>query len=229
MKFEFTSPEEMRKQLHDLKIHIDNSTSNKEELVKYYQELKKCIKRCERSNDDVRAIVFHTEMITAFHRLKELLDKRFLSYSTKSLDTPSSDKIKCFIEFASTFDDESYWKELAIAYTLQDYKKLSMELVKNLFSAKREARENLMNEEEQKFLLSLPNTTTIYRGGAEEEAKKNTYGISWSLDKAVAEGFAYKKQITTKKEMRIHEKTIPKSEVIAVFLERNEQEIIWFK
>ena len=87
-----------------------------------------------------------------------------------------------------------------------------------------------MTTEELEFLKNLPDKVTIYRGMTVEESTKEHQGVSWTLDKKVAEFFAYqytRNQSTSKKPKTVVEKVIDKSEIIAVFLGREEQEIIY--
>ena len=55
-------------------------------------------------------------------------------------------------------------------------------------------------------------------------------GISWTMDKKIAEYFAYtynRNIATAKMEKTVTERTVPKMDVIAYFQEREEQEVIY--
>ncbi|MCG9899549.1 MAG: hypothetical protein MH132_06085 [Hydrotalea sp.] len=145
----------------------------------------------------------------------------------EKLLTPASDKIKLFKKYAKTYDDVTYWKELAEAYILQNYNKIAYSTYYKLFSVKRNHREELMSKEEREVLSSLPEVITIYRAGSTEEEETLKYGISWTLNKAIANKFAKVKSLRDKVPMKIFELKIAKSEVIAYFKSRNEEEIIY--
>ena len=79
----------------------------------------------------------------------------------------------------------------------------------------------LMDEEEYKLFYSLDNVVTIYRGVTSHNAK-NVRALSWTLDRATAEWFAtrFNEQGT------VYEAQIDKQHICAVFLGRNEAEVI---
>ena len=103
-------------------------------------------------------------------------------------------------------------------------------LVRIAFTYASLCKEKLMTTEELEILKNLPDKVKIYRGMTVEESTKEHQGVSWTLDKKVAEFFAYqyiRNQSTAKKPKTVVEKVIDKSEIIAVFWGRGEQEIIY--
>lgn len=79
----------------------------------------------------------------------------------------------------------------------------------------------LMDEEEYERFQSLGNVVTVYRGVTSYNAK-NVKALSWTLDRDVAEWFAhrYGEQGT------VYEAQIQKEHIHALFLGRNESEVI---
>ncbi len=148
-------------------------------------------------------------------------------YDAASIISDTSEKISLFIKYKDDFTDEEYWKNLASDYIMQDYKKIPYSTYYKLFLSTRDKRELLMNEQELDFFKALPEKFTIYRGGTESEANTRMYGISWTLNKAIAEKFQNVKKMRDRKPMVIHELEIEKSEAIAYLNERQEEEIIY--
>ena len=103
-------------------------------------------------------------------------------------------------------------------------------LVRIAFTYASLCKEKLMTTEELEILKNLPDKVKIYRGMTVEESTKEHQGVSWTLDKKVAEFFAYqyiRNPSTADKPKTVVEKVIDKSEIIAVFWGRGEQEIIY--
>jgi hypothetical protein len=84
-----------------------------------------------------------------------------------------------------------------------------------------------MNENELEFFKALPEKFTIYRGGTESEAKSKMYGVSWTLNREIAEKFQDVKRMRDRKPMVVHELEIERTEAIAYFNERKEEEVIY--
>jgi hypothetical protein len=149
------------------------------------------------------------------------------SYDSEIMRSSKNNVMKIFIKYMDTFTDEEYWRELKYVYTLQDHMQLPYEIYKALFTSKRSKKEMLMEEEERIFLDQLPEIITIYRGGALKESKTG-YGVSWTLNKSIAQQFVDRKIILLKDKMVVHQLEIPKSKVVAYLNERHEEEIIYF-
>lgn len=77
----------------------------------------------------------------------------------------------------------------------------------------------LMSQENYEAYENLPDTFVVYRG-LQENAQED--GLSWTLSKDVAEWFASRFE----NDGEIIEKTVHKSEVIAYFNDRDEEEIV---
>lgn len=83
-----------------------------------------------------------------------------------------------------------------------------------------ESRLNEMHEEDLKAYNSLPDTFTVYRGchGFNED------GVSWSLDREVAEKFAINMAIDGKR--MLLEGVVHKNDIVAYYTGRHEAEIV---
>jgi hypothetical protein len=77
----------------------------------------------------------------------------------------------------------------------------------------------MMDEGERKFLSELPDEFVIYRG----HTKKNRKGYSWTLNSEKAKWFAER---FNEKSSSVAFATCSKENVIAVFLGRNEFEVV---
>jgi hypothetical protein len=207
-------------------LNIKDGFKHAKQIESKFKSLKNLLKHATLVTDN-KLIVYWVKANDEYKILEAYLKRSELSYDDLLLSAPTSDKIKLFIENADTFSDEEYWRELASAYVLQNYKKIPYKTYYKIFTSERAFREKLMSEEEIQFLAQLPETLTIYRGGSLAEHKSKKYGISWSLDKKIAEQFADVKRIRDKKEMMVIEKQINKADVIAYFKGRQEEEIIY--
>ena len=79
-----------------------------------------------------------------------------------------------------------------------------------------------MNEKERRLLKKLPETVTAYRGAQEGEEE----GLSWTLIHAVAEMFATRFRCDGRNKARVLTATVPRSAIRALFLHRNEEEVV---
>ena len=78
----------------------------------------------------------------------------------------------------------------------------------------------LMDYDELNYFSNLPEKITIYRGGVSKR------GISWTLDKYIAEWFANRFKAINKGG-QLFEKKVYKDNCIAYFNDREEEEIIY--
>lgn len=88
--------------------------------------------------------------------------------------------------------DEYYWEILREAYEGADNLFNFRHEIKECFSQKIPDRNKLMEKEELEYLSMLPDNITLYRGMTTLESKLGDFGISWTLDKKVADFFANK-------------------------------------
>ena len=81
--------------------------------------------------------------------------------------------------------------------------------------------EDLMNLDERRKLAELPDEIEIYRGVTEKN-KDNIFAMSWTMKQETAEWFAKR----FKGKGKVYRAKIRKEDILAVFLGRNESEVI---
>lgn len=81
--------------------------------------------------------------------------------------------------------------------------------------------QKLMDEEERELFQSLDDVVTVYRG-VPPHNDQNVKALSWTLDREVAEWFAHRYG----ENGTVYEAQIEKENIHAVFLGRNEEEVI---
>jgi hypothetical protein len=79
----------------------------------------------------------------------------------------------------------------------------------------------LLRAEERSWWTALPPLIEVYRGCE----KGRERGLHWTVDRTVAEGFARCKYLTNKRPTLV-QAVIPKPHVFALFLSRQEHEIV---
>lgn len=132
--------------------------------------------------------------------------------------------------------DEVYWQTIAHCYRSSNLGHSGNNIISNYLNKNRPNKHFLMDENERKFLAELPEKITIYRGCSKKEIISKKIRYSWTLDKKVAEFFAYEYSSNgltqsldkVKSDFDVIEKTINKSEVIAYFNGRQESEILYY-
>jgi hypothetical protein len=90
--------------------------------------------------------------------------------------------------------------------------------------------EFLFSEEERKFVNSLPQQISIFRGMTLEEYESGNFGISWTLDETIAKYFltTFRRNYdTANSEKMVHSLAIDKNQIVAYFNDRKEKEIFF--
>lgn len=128
-------------------------------------------------------------------------------------------RLDAFTKIASDLPDETYWSLLASIWTDTENAWQNLDEWRKLFNSNRPKRERLMDRDEILAHSSLPDTVTVYRGC---QKGINEDGISWTLKRDKAEWFATR----LGKDGVVLEKEIQKKDIIAVFTNRNEFEVI---
>lgn len=128
-------------------------------------------------------------------------------------------RLQAFIQIAKYLSDEKYWSLLASIWTDTENAWQNLDEWRKLFNSSRPKRQRLMDRDEVLAYDSLPDTVKIYRGC---QKGINKDGISWTLKRDKAEWFATR----FSKDGVVLEKEIQKKDIIAVFTNRNEFEVI---
>jgi len=139
------------------------------------------------------------------------------------------DPMKRLLTHTHNLSDCDFWKYIGEFYMRSSGSIDVLQLLKLIFSSKRQNKDCLMTLEEKQYLDSLPDEIEIHRGMSVKESKNKNYGMSWSLSKKIAEFFAYEyyQTIASGKPMTVVTIKIPKNEAIAYLNRREEEEILW--
>lgn len=92
---------------------------------------------------------------------------------------------------------------------------------------KRIGLRNILHADERKLYDSLPKTISIYRGINKLEIDRGYLGLSWTLSRGVAEWFAFRGVHYDDVDGRVYSIKIRKSRMLALFLDRNESEVVF--
>lgn len=127
--------------------------------------------------------------------------------------------------------DKTYWDAIHCAYVSSDniYKQIPLEQLLAIFlNSNRKQREFIMTKKEQKYLNSLPEFVTIYRGMSLMESDSKVYGISWTLSEERAIFFTTDLRSADVNGIVVRLE-VPKSDIIAYWSDRDEHEIIYIE
>lgn len=131
--------------------------------------------------------------------------------------------------------NDIYWKMVGQCYTCSSLAHTDMPIILNYLNDERPEKEHLMDEEEREFFNNLPDEVTIYRGCTKKEIKSGNFRISWTLDKKIAEFFAFEynnlaigHSLDKNKSLyEVIEKTVSKKDLLCYFGGRNEAEVLY--
>ncbi|MBL7847281.1 MAG: hypothetical protein JNL40_07425 [Cyclobacteriaceae bacterium] len=141
-------------------------------------------------------------------------------------------KLRLFKSLVPMLSSKGYWYALGRVYTTCNcVDSISITEKRRLFYDYRPHREYLMTSDERRFLDARAKKVTLYRAMSINERESGEFGISWTLNKAVAEFYAYKYQgyeLHRQEEERVvHSVTAEKENLIAYFKGRKEKEVIY--
>lgn len=128
-------------------------------------------------------------------------------------------RLYAFTQIAKHLDDAKYWSLLSSIWTDTENAWQNLDEWRRLFNSNRPKRYRLMDRDEILAYDSLPETVKVYRGC---QKGINEDGISWTLKRDKAQWFATR----FSKDGVVLEKEISKRDIIAVFTNRNEFEVI---
>jgi len=141
-------------------------------------------------------------------------------------------KLRLFKSLIPMLSSKGYWYALGQVYTKCGcFDSITISEKRKFFYDYRPHREYLMTSDEQRYLNARAEKVTIYRAMSIIERESEEFGVSWTLNKAVAEFYAFKYQgyeLHRQEEERVvHSVTTDKDNLIAYFKERKEREIIY--
>ena len=138
-------------------------------------------------------------------------------------------------EIQDQMTDAEYWEHLSWVWTNSESNCMDKKVWKRLLSSPRPESHKMMTEDEQKFLASLPDRITVYRGFKARgriggrSMLSNRKGRSWTLSREKAEWFTnitFGIGLGEKKPHMVRSLSVNKSEVLAYLNDRDEQEIL---
>ena len=131
-------------------------------------------------------------------------------------------RFQTFMEHMGLMTNAEYWENLGWLWTdSENLWQVGKRELRGLLNSERSGRELMMDPEEREALAALPETFPVYRG----HGPKNKWGFSWTLDLAKAAWFA--NRFTRKGERQlVTEGACLKANAVALFLGRNEKEIV---
>lgn len=122
--------------------------------------------------------------------------------------------------------DQQYWELIGDTWTdAENIYQLEDEWRDALTVGRMGRIEHMMDEEERKAYKSLLSVLTVYRGYSHDGRAD---GLSWSLSKEKAEWFAHYLNHREDEVPRVVKGRVRSEHVLAVFLGRNEEEIVVF-
>ena len=191
--------------------------------------------RLEYSSDDLLTPDFKEEFTALIAKQQKELDREMIACKVPADQqvaySSSFFKVRKFYELRSKFKSENYWETLLEVYTTSDNNRFNQPQLKELFNSSEPGKEVLMTTEARELLSSLPEEVVIYRGMTVEEMQSGDFGISWTLDKKVAEKFigSYWRNLDTNHiaERTVHSLKIKKTDIVCIETSRNEQEVIY--
>lgn len=134
-------------------------------------------------------------------------------------------RLEAFMEIAYDLRSPEYWSIAGWLWEDTENQWQNLSEWQDVLSSERGQKEYFMDQDEQKFLKSLPDEVEIYRGCFEGI---NDEGLSWTLDKSIAEMFSQHRHFKRKDDWEsvILSQTVSKEDIFAVKLGRKESEVI---
>lgn len=142
----------------------------------------------------------------------------------------SYNRFETFLEIEKLLNNDLYAYALITAFDSSDNTYMWRKKVKESFIKVNAHHSSIMNKKELETLESLPETLTIYRGMTIKEKDSGDYGVAWTLDKKVAEFFAFhyeRNHSAHHLEKTVHSLRVAKKDIIAYCNERNEKTIFY--
>ena len=143
---------------------------------------------------------------------EEYWEKRFLEMG-------HGERAFAVIEHAAEMDDRAYWRAVRVAWSDSDRTRFA--LWREVFTAPRPRRADLMDDDERAELARLPERIEVYRGVTDWNRRA---GISWTLDREMAAWFA--RRFAFSSAGVVVAGTVLKERVVALIDDRAEREVI---
>lgn len=172
----------------------------------------------EYPSEDVDGVYERHPIETSYDRLVPVALRRYPHLLIRQV------AILCFNQMKHSLSPPEYWSLLGHIWTANTkdknrYDRHHTVLYRDLFSSNVPEQGMVMTNDERAVFSSFPQTLTVYRGCGQA----NRYGLSWTLSKRVAEGFA---RDWNSPPWYILEGNCQSTDVVAFFNRGNEQETI---
>jgi hypothetical protein len=118
--------------------------------------------------------------------------------------------------------DEAYWNFVGDVWVDSDNIWQNIKTWRKIWSQPDPNRAACMDAEEREHYFGLPDSLTVYRG---VKLRKAVNGLSWTFDLERAKWFA-RRWATKEQQSMVAIGTVHKKNILAVFLGRNEKEIV---
>ena len=134
-------------------------------------------------------------------------------------------RLEAFMEIAYDTHSPEYWSIAGWIWEDTENQWQYVSEWQDVLSSERDQKEYFMTSDEQQFLKSMPDEVEIYRGCFEGI---NDEGLSWTLDKSIAEMFSQHRHFKRKGDWEsiILSQTVSKEDIFAIKLGRKESEVI---
>lgn len=129
-------------------------------------------------------------------------------------------RIHAFRNLSVQMPDDIYWQLLGEVWSDTENFWQNKKVWIKVFQSPRKQKHEFMDSAEQAALRALPAKLKIYRG----HHSKNQSGISYTLDRKIAEWFA--QRVAIRGSGQVTERTVTREDVFAVLLNRNENEVL---
>jgi hypothetical protein len=131
-------------------------------------------------------------------------------------------RLEAFLDIMDEISDQAYWETLAWMWRDSENIREFPTIWTSLLMSDRAHREHLMTDAERETLSAMPETFTVWQGHTEGRDD----GWSWTFDKKVAEWFARRFARLEDDQPLVTEALVQRDDVVALFLERGESEVI---
>jgi hypothetical protein len=144
----------------------------------------------------------------------QLIEKRDYCHAVGLTERPF--RMNTFVDHMHDMSEEVFSSTLAYVWQDAEFPHVNNDIFRILF--KKANPEFMMNDDDKKFLVSLPDKVPVYRG----TGGKAYEGLSWTTDEEKAIWFSKR----FKEPNFLLEACVEKSQIVAAFVGRGESEVV---
>ncbi len=134
-------------------------------------------------------------------------------------------RVEAFAKIAQELPDEEYWQLLGGVWVDTEWPSDREFTWCRLLTSERPGREGLMDDDERARHGALPDPVPVYRGYVHDDEFDGSEGMSWTLSEDRASWFAQRFAFDGDEPL-VARGQVDKADVIAVFLGRQEDEVL---